>query len=204
MLLLFSVILIAIPLFSSIFQVTRKVFGPVPSINYLYFYSTVAQTLGGLIAILAVFVIFRLQNINDNMEKMHSSVFEKIKKIGDVDIEYAIAIKTAEELVAEESIAKADTIIDIKYSLEKYKNLHSMRKLLIKRFIDPCGSIGMLILVSSYAILWVPQSELVQNRYFSIFSTIFFLGLIVAIVRIIIFISHSLKQDNLLSERGHR
>ena len=195
--LFWAVILIAIIIFPPIFQVTLKVFEPVPSINYLYFYSTAAQTLGGLIAILAVFMIFRLQTINANMEKMHYSIFEKIKKIADVDLEYAQAVETAEELVSEESIVKVDTIIDIKYSLGKYKNLHSMRKLLIKRFIAPSINVGMLILVSNYAILWIPQSELVQNHYFSIFSATFFLVLIITIVRIVMFVSHSLKQDNL-------
>lgn len=165
--------------------------------NFLYFFSTVAQTLGALTAFVGVFVIFFLEGLSsstkDTLSQIGMQAVKRMRMGSGVQMMNSGAMLRAIETEAESLESHPEygaAAKDIKGLIEQHKSLTTRRKQTIERFLGPIVCMGVVIFLS---ILGIFFSSNEPSKLLGVLFAFVLIGVFVSIVWTILFAYRALR-----------
>jgi hypothetical protein len=131
--------------------------------NYFYFFSTSAQTLAGLMVFLGVFVVFRLQSLDNLLRDLHREIDEETTNRIHIHFYGGLRLIEIVENILKDYENKADykqAVELIKGLVKHYKNIQRMKKSIVADFFGPCIAMAMAIILSFVGIALVSDKNL--------------------------------------------
>ena len=171
----------------------------IPTINYLYFFSTLSQTLGALLGFLGIFVVFRLENLTAKVREVRADLLRIMNPFfGKPSLNEVVDFAKRQIENYNKSGVKTsfdDQVRSAQALIQEYDMAESNKRKILESFLGPLISASFTICISILLIPSVPRDGGVFPYGFRVMSCVLLFGLIGTLIRIVIFIFNAVTDN---------
>lgn len=170
----------------------------IPTINYLYFFSTLSQTLGALLGFLGIFVVFRLENLTAKAREVRADLLRIMNPFfGKPSLNEVIDFAKLQIENYKKSDVKPfdDKIKSAQALIQEYEMAENNKRKILESFLGPLISASLTICIAILLIPSVPKDGGAFPYGFRVMSCVLALGLISTLIRIVIFIFNAVTDN---------
>lgn len=171
----------------------------IPTMNYLYFFSTLSQTLSALLGFLGIFVVFRLENLTAKTREARTDLFRIMNPLfGKPSLNEIVDFAKRQIESYNNSGVKTsydDQIRSAQVLIQEYETAENNKRKILKSFLEPLISAAATICISILLIPSVPRDGGAFPYGFRVMSCVLACFLIIVLIRIVIFIFNAVTDN---------